>query len=598
MRLTPTIALGRIQTKPFMLHNFAEDVLRGIRSPKVLTIKVLDTKMCKYTTVLKGSLSLNRSQTLTCSGHSRGSGCKTRTQGSRGNPGPAGGASRIQGAAEGQQGSVGQRQTGFWGGVGDGNCGRKTGWVANGCEEGGKGDFPGAAMVKEKEKELDDLVEEVSAFKVGDPKNARFSKEEEKLGEGKGGGGGEGGRGSGRGGWNRWLIKILIAVLKVDKESAAQRKMETIAQGAIESPVRGSSTLIEFATELDKGVKFAIWQAKVLWKGDLLTQALTRYELMAFSNFKKGLKMVETASWNFLDDEEEHPLKKVLTKLRSGAAVGPVVPALPVKAKKQVLEEEEEDEEEEVAPRPQKKKRGGKPAEVAVVEESGADPQLVALIGEVKSLASAVVGKLHEPAVNPSIGATFLEEVGIFRGEVRGEGGAEIFLEVEIFQGEVDSLKGEAVFTEVGAISRAATFQVGEADFLAGVATSREEAMGFPTEEDFWARGIIFRAEATFLEMRATFLEMRATFLEMQATFLEMRATFREVRVIFLEVEAEAIFRGATAFQEGAKGIFRRACQFFGGQGNFQGAKGIFREGAAIFKGDEQVFRGQHSHSG
>ena len=80
------------------------------------------------------------------------------------------------------------------------------------------------------------------------------------------------------GSWNRWLVKILMAVLKADTEAAAQRKMEAIAQAAIESPVRGSNSLIEFATELDKAAKFGIWQAKVLWKGDLLAQALTSFE--------------------------------------------------------------------------------------------------------------------------------------------------------------------------------------------------------------------------------------------------------------------------------------------------------------------------------
>ena len=281
----------------------------------------------------------------------------------------------------------------------------------------------GATVVREKEKELDRLVEEVSVFKVGDPKNTRFSKEEERIGREKAAAEEKGVGVLEEGGWNRWLLKILMAVLKVTTEMAAQRKMETIALGAIESPTRGSNTLIEFATELDKAVKFGVWQAKVLWKGDLLAQALTRYEELAFTNFKKGLKLVEMASWNFLDDEELHPLQKVLAKLRSGASVGPVVTALTVKAKKQVLEEEEEDEEEEVTPRPQKRKKGGKPAGVAVVEEVGTDSQLVALIGEVKSLASAVVGRLHEPAVNPERRGNFSGRGGNFSGGGTGRGG-------------------------------------------------------------------------------------------------------------------------------------------------------------------------------
>ena len=124
-----------------------------------------------------------------------------------------------------------------------------------------------------------------------------------------------------------------------------------------------------------------------------------------------------------MDEEEQHPLQKILAKLRSGASVGPVIPVLPVKAKKVVLEEEEEDEEEEAVPRPQKKKKGGKSAEVAVVEESGVDPQLVALIGEVKSLASAVVGRLHEPVINPERRANFSGRSGNFTGGIAGRGG-------------------------------------------------------------------------------------------------------------------------------------------------------------------------------
>ena len=64
-----------------------------------------------------------------------------------------------------------------------------------------------------------------------------FSKEEEKLGreraevEEKAAGVPE------EGSWNRWLLKILMAVLKADTEAAAQRKMEAIAQAAIESPL-------------------------------------------------------------------------------------------------------------------------------------------------------------------------------------------------------------------------------------------------------------------------------------------------------------------------------------------------------------------------
>ena len=81
--------------------------------------------------------------------------------------------------------------------------------------------------VGRREKELDDLVREVSGYRA-DPKNARFSKEEEKKGrelaavEEKS-------TGVLEEGWNSWLGKILMAVLKVSKEEVVRRKMDTIA---------------------------------------------------------------------------------------------------------------------------------------------------------------------------------------------------------------------------------------------------------------------------------------------------------------------------------------------------------------------------------
>ena len=53
-----------------------------------------------------------------------------------------------------------------------------------------------------------------------------------------------------------------MAILKVPSHVTARRKMETIATGAIESRMRGSNNLLEFATELEKSLKFAEWQAK------------------------------------------------------------------------------------------------------------------------------------------------------------------------------------------------------------------------------------------------------------------------------------------------------------------------------------------------
>ncbi len=90
-----------------------------------------------------------------------------------------------------------------------------------------------------------------------------------------------------------------------------------------------------------------------------LSPGITRYELLAFANFKRGLKLVEAASWNLVDDEDEHPLKKVLVRLRSGGSITQVTPPMVIKTnrKKVVVEEE-------VDASPSKRKREEKVAEV------------------------------------------------------------------------------------------------------------------------------------------------------------------------------------------------------------------------------------------
>ena len=266
------------------------------------------------------------------------------------------------------------------------------------------------SKVREEEKELAELVKEISSYRA-DPKNARFSRKEET--EAKAQVVVQQKEGEGVEGWEKWIERILAAVLKTSDQTI-RRKMDAIAMGAIEAPARGSSSLIEFTSEIDKAMKFATWQARIFLKGEALAEVLTRYELTAFAHFKKGLKLVETASWNFVDDEEVNPLKKVLTRLRSGVPVAQAaVPALAIKAvKKQAVAEFGEEEEDEEALGPPRKK-GGKGGSVAVVE---ADPVVVALIGKIDTLVSSMGKTQVVPFVHPERKDNFSQGEGNFSG--------------------------------------------------------------------------------------------------------------------------------------------------------------------------------------
>jgi hypothetical protein len=129
--------------------------------------------------------------------------------------------------------------------------------------------------------------------------------------------------------WKDCLSKLLMAILQVSTQPIARRKMETIGVAAIETCNRDSKSLLEFATEIEKALKFAGWQAKIFVDPDRLTEVFEQHELKAFQTFKRDLKMVEIASWNFIDDEDREPLKKVLQRLRTAATALPAVPPSP-----------------------------------------------------------------------------------------------------------------------------------------------------------------------------------------------------------------------------------------------------------------------------
>lgn len=154
-----------------------------------------------------------------------------------------------------------------------------------------------------------------------DPKNAMFSPEEEAKARRETGG--VMAAGPRERGWRECLEQILMAVLKAPSITSTRRQMETLGTNAIDSCFRGSSTELEFATELEKAAKFAKWQANIFLNGAMREEAITRYDIQAFQNFKKGLRMIEAGSWQWIDPEGNELLDRVLHRLRSANSLAP-----------------------------------------------------------------------------------------------------------------------------------------------------------------------------------------------------------------------------------------------------------------------------------
>ena len=109
--------------------------------------------------------------------------------------------------------------------------------------------------------------------------------------------------------------------------------MGSLGTHVIEMWPRDGKPLLDFASDLDKAFQFAAWQTKIFHQdAERVTEILASLEQKAFSTFMANLRLVESSSWNFISADEPDPMKKLLARLRSGASVGPVVPALPVKA--------------------------------------------------------------------------------------------------------------------------------------------------------------------------------------------------------------------------------------------------------------------------
>jgi len=204
--------------------------------------------------------------------------------------------------------------------------------------------------------------------------------------------------------WNECLLAILKAILRVESLPVAQRQMEKMVASGFDGCTRGGATELEFATEVEKVLKFSMWHAKVLAQGKPIGDIIDRYHITAYQTFTKGLRQMERIGWNWIDEEDTRPLAKVLSKLRNQSSVGvSVVPAMPVKAgplrksgnqgtagpKGREFSQEEDEEEEgelEIAPPTKKRTVQSRPIQqpVAIVEteEGGVIAAIRQLLGE------------------------------------------------------------------------------------------------------------------------------------------------------------------------------------------------------------------------
>jgi hypothetical protein len=245
-------------------------------------------------------------------------------------------------------------------------------------------------QLSQAEEDFGAYAEELAILRA-DPKNERFSAAEEAEAKAKlqrRGGAAPGGQGDGGVAWKECLQKVLGALLQTTTVTLSRKRMAQIGRQAVEFCVREGRPLLEFASDLDKALLFAGWQAKVFSQdANALPEALATLEQRAFDTFQENLKAVEMAQFFYISAEEPEPFQKVIARLRSLASVVATVPALPVRASaakkggggKVLPRETGEEEEEEEAPK--KRKVPVKSVAIAEVsEEEGPAPLTVAAI--------------------------------------------------------------------------------------------------------------------------------------------------------------------------------------------------------------------------
>jgi len=120
--------------------------------------------------------------------------------------------------------------------------------------------------LREIKEEIEDLTRDITRRKAN---LKRFSTAEEaearrRVGEEKG----EGEEKE----WNKCLLAILMAILRVDNKGVAERQMERMVANGFEACVRGGTGELEFATEVEKVLNFSIWHAKILAQGASITK--------------------------------------------------------------------------------------------------------------------------------------------------------------------------------------------------------------------------------------------------------------------------------------------------------------------------------------
>jgi len=93
-----------------------------------------------------------------------------------------------------------------------------------------------------------------------------------------------------------------------------------IANRSIETCPKGSLSELDFATDLDKTLKFAIWQTAIFNQRETsarVTELGNALERKAFTTFQAHFTGMQRAYWAWVDGEAADPLKKVLQRLRA-----------------------------------------------------------------------------------------------------------------------------------------------------------------------------------------------------------------------------------------------------------------------------------------
>src|SRR4051794_36401504 len=117
-------------------------------------------------------------------------------------------------------------------------------------------------MMKEyQEKQYEKHATDLAIIK-SDPENQHFTSEEEREAKSKTGTE-ERGKGGGDKEWREFLQELLVAITRVTDAKRAGHRTELMANQWIDNIQRDSLSVAEVGTEIEKALKFAVWQTAI-----------------------------------------------------------------------------------------------------------------------------------------------------------------------------------------------------------------------------------------------------------------------------------------------------------------------------------------------